>query len=304
MEDSSRREFPFSIGCNILEGPLPRLERMHLAAIREAGAECYELHLGYRFGPGDDNEPWRVTACFVDLRDDAFLDQVTQWQGELGLRAGQMHAPCNGGIFDYAALDEVTRRLASDLLGAAARAAGHLAIPFVVVHPRLADGARYGCGKAPILAQLRRTIEERLDEFIAVQSAMALENLPLVWAPCGVGIADLVAVCEEFDSPALGICLDTGHARLDGWQPAEAVRACGQWLRCLHTHDNHGQGDEHLLPFDGEADWSGFVSALHEVGYRGTLNLEVVYDPYRDTYHSPGEMIQEAIQRVDALYEL
>lgn len=301
MENSGSGRFPFSIGTNMFEGPVPRLERSHLATIREAGARFYELHVGYRFQPGDAGQPGKISECFVDLADQAVLAEIAQWNRELGLCAGQMHGPCSSDTLDYAAVDESERVVAIDLLAVTARAAGQLEIPFVVVHPHLADETRYGpSGKSQVLTQLRQTVEERLPDFIAAHTAIALENLP--HGPAGLDISDLVAICEEFDSPALGICLDTGHARLEGLQPAEAVRACGQWLTCLHVHDNFGQSDQHLLPFDGNCDWSGFVATLRTVGYSGTLNLEVIYGPYRDKYASRGEMIQEAIRRVEALY--
>ena len=301
MENSGSDKFPFSIGTNMFEGPVPRLERSHLATIREAGACCYELHVGYRFQPGDAGQPWKISECFVDLADQAALAEIAQWNRELGLCTGQMQGPCSADALDYAAADESGRVFATDLLTVTARAAGQLEIPFVVVHPLTEFKTRYGASaKSQILAQLRRTIEEQLPDFVTAQTAIALENLP--HSPGGMSLSDLVAICEEFNSPALGICLDTGHARLEGLQPAEAVRACGQWLTCLHVHDTFGESDQHLLPFDGDCDWSGFVPALRAVGYNGTLNLEVIYGPYQDKYASRDEMIPEAIRRVEALY--
>ena len=299
MTTKNRGCFPFSIGTNIFEGPVPRLERSHLAALRAAGVEYYELHVGYRFALGPAGQPWHITASFVNLEDEAFLDDVAHWQSELGLRAVQMHAPCSDTALDFAALDESGRQAASNLLATAIRAAARLDIPAVVVHPHLTDTAEFG-GKERILTQLRRTLVERLAEAVKARTCLALENLPH-W-PNGLNLEDLRVLCEELDSPAVGLCLDTGHARLAGGQPAAGVRACGPWLRALHLHDNFGQGDEHLLPFDGDSDWSGFVAALGEVGYPGTLNLELTYGPYQDKYASPRALIEEAMRRVEELY--
>jgi sugar phosphate isomerase/epimerase len=52
----------------------------------------------------------------------------------------------------------------------------------------------------------------------------------------------------------LKICFDTGHAHLGG-----GVRPAFQTLKhrivCAHIHDNRGEKDDHLLPFEGGINW-------------------------------------------------
>jgi hypothetical protein len=82
---------------------------------------------------------------------------------------------------------------------------------------------------------------------------------------------------NEVGSPALGICLDTGHAILESWDNAEAVRVAGDLLIALHIADNDGSGDQHRTPYSygSQVDWPSVVAALRALGYDGVLNLEI-----------------------------
>jgi len=90
---------------------------------------------------------------------------------------------------------------------------------------------------------------------------------------------------SKTDSPYLGICLDTGHAAINGVDLGDAVRDCGKYLRCLHTHDNDGELDQHNLPFFGVIDWGNFTTALAETGYSGSISLEA--SPYKSKHLTP-----------------
>ena len=59
----------------------------------------------------------------------------------------------------------------------------------------------------------------------------------------------------------LRFCFDIGHANLDpGVAPAfEAMR---DLIVTAHIHDNHGEKDEHLLPYDGAIDWNAALNML------------------------------------------
>ena len=52
------------------------------------------------------------------------------------------------------------------------------------------------------------------------------------------------------DAGAVGICLDVGHAHLDG-NVVDAIETVSEYLVAVHLHDNRRRFDEHLVPFDG-----------------------------------------------------
>ena len=87
-------------------------------------------------------------------------------------------------------------------------------------------------------------------------------------------VSDVKRLVREIDSPNLKVCLDTGHANLFKDDIGEDVRLLGEDLACLHVHDNKGNWDQHLIPYQGNIEWNGFLSALKEIGYKGTFSLE------------------------------
>ena len=86
---------------------------------------------------------------------------------------------------------------------------------------------------------------------------IALENTPdEMGAP-----ASLAQFVKETHLHDLRICFDAGHAHLDGALEAgfEAVR---ERVVTAHIHDNHGEKDEHLLPYEGTIDWDAAFGAI------------------------------------------
>jgi sugar phosphate isomerase/epimerase len=43
----------------------------------------------------------------------------------------------------------------------------------------------------------------------------------------------------------------------------------------VHMHDNHGQSDEHLIPFRGTFDWPAFAKVLAGSPYKPPYLLEI-----------------------------
>lgn len=88
--------------------------------------------------------------------------------------------------------------------------------------------------------------------------------------------AELNELMEQL--PGLKICLDIGHAAAAKQDPAEMVYSFGERLAALHLHGNDLVHDLHVSPF-GSADmgWDRFCKALRDVGYQGSINLEVMY---------------------------
>ena len=59
-----------------------------------------------------------------------------------------------------------------------------------------------------------------------------------------------------------------------------------------HIADNHGEHDEHLLPFYGTIDWNSVVHALKETDYQGDLTYECM----KQHAHLPPSLKGEAIR--------
>jgi sugar phosphate isomerase/epimerase len=101
----------------------------------------------------------------------------------------------------------------------------------------------------------------------------------------------------ELESRSAGICLDFGHAHMDG-DLIDAVETVSGHLVTTHVHDNRGRTDAHLLPFEGTIDWPGAMTAIQKVGYDGTLVLEIAaHGSAKDTL----QRARKARERIERL---
>jgi sugar phosphate isomerase/epimerase len=130
----------------------------------------------------------------------------------------------------------------------------------------------------------------------------SLENLSMFAKARGVTIT-LENTPDELGAPSsLQLCFDIGHAHVeDGVTPGlEAMR---ERVVTAHIHDNHGDKDEHLLPFDGTIDWDVALRAIvlaaqpvpfvFEIKAQGTAGptleqIRAACDKLEEKFDSPG----------------
>ena len=114
-------------------------------------------------------------------------------------------------------------------------------------------------------------------------------------------------LCDAFGDPEhVGICYDFGHANLTGGSHRQNLNAIGKRLKAVHVQDNHGQSDEHLLPFFGSIDWEQAMLGLAESGYTGDLTFEIQeYGRYlpRDMKHLAVEQSLAVGERLLTLWK-
>lgn len=102
-------------------------------------------------------------------------------------------------------------------------------------------------------------------------------------------ICHLPEILRRTNHPAVGACLDFGHAHCAGVSPVRWIRILGPKLFTTHIHDNHGntrnvrpgelvdatkEFDEHLSPGLGTISWTDCITALWEINYSYTLSFE------------------------------
>jgi sugar phosphate isomerase/epimerase len=115
---------------------------------------------------------------------------------------------------------------------------------------------------------------------------IALEHLGAFARPMGVNLLvenllseattpeHLVLILELGHLNNVGVCLDLGHAHITVGV-AEAIGTLGKRIVSVHTHDNHGEKDEHLWPGDGTIDWTATASALKKLATPPAIVLEI-----------------------------
>jgi sugar phosphate isomerase/epimerase len=143
----------------------------------------------------------------------------------------------------------------------------------------------------------------------------SLENLSMFAKARGVTIA-LENTPSELGSPSvlhkflvdthlndLKLCFDIGHAHLDeGVAPGfEAMR---EHLVSSHIHDNHGDKDEHLLPFAGTIDWEaglrGFVDAPQMIAMVFEIKGQGSTPPSLDEIRAACDKVEEKLSGMQA----
>jgi sugar phosphate isomerase/epimerase len=101
----------------------------------------------------------------------------------------------------------------------------------------------------------------------------SLENLSLFAKQRGVTLAlentpgematptNLKQFLEQTRLTNVKLCFDTGHAHMEGGL-VPAAEAVDTLIATAHVHDNNGERDDHLLPYEGTIDWEATLQAL------------------------------------------
>jgi len=94
--------------------------------------------------------------------------------------------------------------------------------------------------------------------------------------------AYLRSFIDETRLSGLRINFDIGHAHLaDGAEEnrvAEGFEPLRELVASAHIHDNHGEKDEHLPPYEGSIDWAAaakLLKSVPEIGANLPLTLEL-----------------------------
>ena len=92
--------------------------------------------------------------------------------------------------------------------------------------------------------------------------------------------AERVALAKSFNSEALRVSIDTGHAQYahgsTGAPPVDYyVSAAGNMLAHVHVQDADGYADRHWLPGEGTIRWAAVFRALGKLTSDPRLVIEV-----------------------------
>ena len=225
---------------------------------------------------------------FSDKEFDAYFDKVKNAADKYGIDIAQTHATFEcvfprGDAGEYEKYCIIRCVRATSILGA----------PIMVTHP-LSPNSFEEESPSERRATMRLNREfftDLLEEAHKYGVKIALENMPGVKALTG-STEYLAEYLDMMKSDIFGVCLDTGHAHCSGHSCADMARAFADRLFCLHIHDNHGPNpkyaDEHLPVGLGSIDWDAFFTALRDINYAGTINLE------NEWYKIPAETLSDA----------
>jgi sugar phosphate isomerase/epimerase len=246
-----------------------------LPILRQSGATAVEIGT-----PPRHFDPWQANQIAA-LH--AKLD-------ELVVAPVSIHAPF-GGLLDLAEPNPHHRNAAIGAVLTAADAIRQLGGQMVVVHPSdLPRQDQHIRGRLDDCADSLRTLEANCAD---VGITLVVETpLPHLVA----GHPDEFAWLLSRLGPAVGVCIDTGHAALGGhWH--RLVTVAGARLMHIHANDNRGSWDDHLPPGDGAINWSEIATSLRAVSFQGWIMLEL-HCPDAD----PAEYFRRALRQAARLF--
>jgi len=274
----------FGVSTHLYHGQ--RLSRDHLLEIAGFGFDAVEVF---------------ATRTHFDYHNPAAVADLQQWLAEAGLTLESVHAPIAesftggrwGRPFSVASPEEGERAAAVAETEQALHIARRIAIKTLVMHlgvPRTQTppGGTNARGAA------RRSVETLEPAAAALGVNLALEVQPNEISTAG----SLVHFIEnDLEERHVGICLDFGHAHLDG-DVVDAIETVSEHFMATHVHDNRGRSDDHLVPFDGTIDWAAALTSVQKIGYEGALMFEIAaHGTPRDTL----EKTRQAREKMERL---
>jgi sugar phosphate isomerase/epimerase len=205
-----------------------------------------------------------------------------------GVKIRSVHAPF-GNQHSLSAPDEDVRAKAVETHAHLLRQTAYAGVSVIIAHP--------GTSEAPDrVAEMREWCTESLIELAPIaeqtQVHIGLENM-LPNHPGTTG-EELLDILDVVDSPAIGVCFDTGHAHCNG-DMRGVFEVVKDRIITFHLADNDGVGDLHFQPPYGTINWIDFVSIFRtmELPYRDFMTVEA--PPW------PGSSYRQLIDQVSAL---
>lgn len=169
-----------------------------------------------------------------------------------------------------------------DFLITCAKEQGALGVPTMVVHLSSKQTPPPINGRG--ISRLRRLCAEAKEAGVSI----AFENLRRTeYLDYVLGVI-----------PDAGFCFDCGHELLYN-HGTGVLEKHGERLLCVHLHDNNGDRDSHLPPFDGSIDWGVLAKRLSATSLRFALTAEV-FCSEKDYLRLPAE-VYARLQRFEAL---
>lgn len=250
--------------------------------LHDTGFSACDFQLGGFFSPkGKYGDIFNVT-------DEQIIEEFTKikgWADKYGIEVYQTHGSFTGQVSAYESEEHYIRLARADFL-----ATKTLGCKYCIQHPYIFIDRRYDVN---LKFSVERAIEVYRQYIPALEETgviCCLENMhhgDLFYRHrCATTMSrakELVYICDQLGKN-FAICLDTGHCMCTQDDPVEAIKIIGDRLVCLHVHDNDGMWDLHTYPYSTQGvpprykipriDWTAIMTALKEVGYKGTLNFE------------------------------
>jgi sugar phosphate isomerase/epimerase len=215
------------------------------------------------------------TPGHVNYRSPEYVHELARWLEANHLTLHSVHSPMDragrrgrdGAAPISIAEPEKLRRIeAVDEIKRALDVAERIPFRYLVQH--------LGTGREPLDGRHQDAAFNSL-EYLVVFAAQRGVKIALENTPGELSSPDaLMDFLRQTRLADLGLCFDAGHARLgDGVE--EGFERMRERIVTTHIHDNHGDHDDHLVPFEGSIDWDAALRALRTAPVDLPLVLEL-----------------------------
>lgn len=170
---------------------------------------------------------------------------------------------------------EVARELGTDTVNTVAPAPFGLRVPPLKNLPV----TQIWTAEAPEGLDWRRNWEDFVATVRAVVAVVEDAGLRYAMEPHPyryvANVDGMLRLLDHVPSPALGINYDPSHTFPCGDMPHLAVYRLGDRIFHCHFSDNDALTNAHWRPGAGKIDWRSLLKALKDVGFSGTLSVEL-----------------------------
>ena len=90
-------------------------------------------------------------------------------------------------------------------------------------------------------------------------------------------IESLGSFLTELDLPRIGMCWDVAHDWENGGRITQLSPRALHWINHVHIHDSRADAAVHAPLDAGSVPWREAVAALKDVGWQGSITLEIRY---------------------------
>ena len=237
-------------------------ERASFVHLKNAGFKYVDVSFWSRYNAG---------SRYFTTDNEVLADEYKRILDELELIPVQSHEPFgnsmgeDGGAFYFKKTP-----LSIDL-------AGKIGIPSITLHSGLETTPM---SREEYMEKNVEIFKKLIPYAEKYGTRLLIENT--AWKNDGVHLAgadDLNEILDRIDHPLFGVCWDTGHANLCDFDQYVELTKLGARLEGLHVHDNFGgkqtpNCDLHQPPYYGNVNFDAVISAILEIGYKGTFNFE------------------------------
>jgi sugar phosphate isomerase/epimerase len=253
-----KKRIPGSWKLGTASGLFPDFTPETLKEVKESGIEHVELNW----------KPELVNGTPAERL--AFAQHLSRDAKKAGLVIWSTHIPY-GKKFDLAETDPEKRPEILRNVKEYIDLAMELKVKQIVVHPStepIADSVR-----ASRIQACRESLKELSVYCRKKGASLNIECLPRTCL--GNTSTEILQILDGIDN--IGICFDSNHLLKE--TPENFVRAVNKRIRMLHISDYDNVNERHWLPGQGIINWNKVISALVEVGYKGSFMYEAVKKP-------------------------